>query len=130
MMRLYATLLLAVISVACGDQAHALFPRLEDIQGGRISAWEPTANDTKRCNAQSKPRSCLHFTRRRWCVKQVEQGESTFGKSWIFSEKEVAAGEKDDFHFCNQYRFYDLVQKRAKKKKLAGIVWIALLLTK
>ena len=104
-------------------QAHPLFPRLEQLTGGRLPVWRPTLNDTKRCDDHQKPKYCMHFTRRSWCVKQVEQGESTFGKTWIFNEREGRDG-RDDFHFCQQYRFYDLVQKRKrlerKRRKLAA----------
>ena len=109
---------LATLSVAgASDQkAHDLFPRLAEIQGGRIPTWEPTANDTKRCSGQKKPKYCLHFARRFWCVRKVEQAERTFGNSWIFNDQ-GGRDRRDDFHFCQQYRFYDFVQKRAREKK-------------
>ena len=103
-------------------KSHPLFPHLEDTQGGRLPIWKPTSNDTKRCDDHQKPKYCLHFARRRWCVESVEQREADFGKTWTFSEKEGRDG-RNDFAFCQQYRFNDLVQKRKrldrKKRKLA-----------
>jgi len=106
-MRIFLIAVVAATSQARGP-AHPLFPRPEETTAPRLSAWEPSAEDTSKCDTARRPKECLHFRRRGWCVKQVEANEAEFGETWTFNEKEGRDGRTDHL-FCQQYRSYDLL---------------------
>jgi len=73
--------------------------------------WAPNADEQKECSSRAKPRYCLHFKRRGWCVRTVKENEQTFGKTWFFNETH-GRDNRTDHLFCQQYRFNDMLQNK------------------
>ena len=55
-------------------------------------------------NSKPKPKYCLHFKRRSWCVASVKGAEASFGKTWFFNDTH-GRDDRTDHLFCQQARY-------------------------